>query len=106
METNCDMNNYIVGSKITFEGEQGTYTVQARDSRFIVCTKPYKKGDTVYYTIVDLIENIRGADSRVFTKGYETTEQCEHALKELQEGKLRVSHRNRIGLNIKRVKVA
>lgn len=96
------MNIYPVNTKIWFDGERHAYTVQACDDRYLVCTKPYNLYKTVMYTIVDLQGEIRGADSRVFSKGYETQKDCKTALKELQTGALEISYRNQVPLKIKR----
>ena len=46
------------------------------------------------YFIVDLVKMVRGPDNMVFCFGYETQEQCEERLKELQDGTIEVSQRN------------
>lgn len=62
--------------------------------------------DTFCYTIVDLKENIRGADNYYCKFDYSKKEECEKALVELNtidiygEWKLQISRRNRIVLNI------
>ena len=116
-----------VGQKVYFAEEKRPYTIKACDDRFLICTKPYNlRKNTVLYTIVDIVEGIRGTDG--YSLGpydYTTTEDCEAFLKELQEGeKIRernkiafnqpdgiiedigaghISYRNRIGLNITKI---
>ncbi|MCK5236911.1 MAG: hypothetical protein KAR06_07995 [Deltaproteobacteria bacterium] len=105
-----------VGNKVRFfvDDEVAPYTVQARGERYIICTKPTTdepdhpevqelKEPTVFYTIIDLQEGERGPDDRVFCAGYETQEQCEAALKELEAGEIELSRRNSIGLDIQRI---
>lgn len=159
-----------IGQKIRFEEENKDYEIMARDTRFLICQRPYtvKEGkdeikawddgleeymrseyeltdkkesyedfyednydelyphykdengeqpegvskDTFAYTIVDLKENIRGADNYYCKFDYSKREECEEALKELntltidseksecREYKLQISRRNRVELNI------
>ena len=88
-----------VGDKIRLPHERTTYTVRARDKRYIICTRPYK--DTVWYFIIDLKLGVRGPDNMIFCSGYETDEDCAKRLKELQNGEISVSGRNSIKLDIK-----
>ena len=83
-----------VGEKIRFAEEKQSYTIRARDDRFLVCTKPFNLRKTVIYTIVDLVENIRGTENLVFCMGFETDEDCQEALTRLSSGESEVSHRN------------
>ena len=113
---------YNVGDRIYFAEEKRPYTVRACDDRFLICTKPYNfKPKTVIYTIVDLVEEIRGTDNySIGWCDYYETKDCERMLDELQktakeatteviDGKVvhieplmgtYISHRNRIELNI------
>jgi hypothetical protein len=85
--------------KIWFAEEKLPYTVQARNERFLVCTKPFNLKHTVLYTIVDLKYGIRGTEDLIFCMGYETKNHCEEALKRLDSGESGLS-RNIIKLNI------
>ena len=38
-----------VGDKIYISGEKRPYTVQCRDDRYIICTKPFNLQHTVQY---------------------------------------------------------
>ena len=75
------------------------YRVKCRDERYIICTKPYNPNHTVMYFIIDLDKGIRGPDNMVFCSGYETQEQCEERLKELQTGRIEVSQRRCVQLD-------
>lgn len=81
------------GDPVYLPNEKRPYRVKCRDERFIICTKPYNLKRTVIYFIVDLKEQRRGPDNMIFCSGYETQEQCEERLKELQTGRIEVSHR-------------
>jgi len=83
-----------VGDPVYLPCEVRPYRVKCRDDRFIICTKPYNPKRTVMYFIVDLVKMVRGPDNMVFCFGYETQEQCEERLKELQDGTIEVSQRN------------
>lgn len=89
-----------VGTKIKFLEERQRYTVQACDSRYAVCTKPFNCRKTVLYTIIDVQENIRGPENLIFCMGFETKEQCQEALVRLAKGESEISYRNRIPLVI------
>lgn len=103
-----------VGSRITFAEEVRAYTVRARSDRYLVCTKPFAPLRTVLYTVVDLLENVRGTENLIFGMGAETDEQCADMLRRL-EGidapghfypchHTEVSYRNRVPLKIVRVR--
>lgn len=81
-----DMNVFKVGNKVHFEGERNAYTIRACDSRYLICTKPFNPRKTVLYTIVDLLEKVRGTENLVFCMGFETDEDCQEALQRLQSG--------------------
>lgn len=86
------------GDPVFVADEIRPYRVKCRDERYIICTKPYNPWHTVRYFIIDLERGVRGPDNMVFCSGYETQDQCEERLKELQEGKIEVSYRNCVGI--------
>ena len=87
-----------VGDKVYVPKEKKPYRVKARDDRYIICTKPCF--GTVLYFIDDLKERWRAPDNMVFCSGYETEEQCKERLAELQSGKIELSRRRGIPLDI------
>ena len=89
-----------VGDKVYVPSEKRPYRARCRDDRFIICTKPYNPKHTVMYFIIDLAERRRGPDNQVFCCGYETDEDCHERLKELREGKISVSWRRGIPLDL------
>lgn len=90
--------NLRVGDKVYVSGEKRPYRVRCRDDRYVICTKPFNPKHTVQYFIADLEEGVRGPDDMVFCLGYETQEQCEERLRELQKGLSEVSWRRRVSL--------
>lgn len=94
------MRKVKVGDKVYIPDHKRPFKVRARDGRFIICTKPYNPMKTVIYFIIDLMYKERGPDDRLFCSGYETDEDCRERLKELQSGKIRLSRRNSIPLDI------
>lgn len=86
------------GDPVFVLGEVRPYKVKCRDQRYIICTKPYNPKHTVMYFIIDLERGVRGPDNMVFCSGYETQEQCEERLKELQCGQIEVSHRHCVSI--------
>jgi hypothetical protein len=100
-----------VRSRIWFSEEKRPYRVRARSDRYIVCTKPHNPIKTVIYTVIDLVNEIRGTENLVFGVGAETDKDCKEMLKRLdgQDKELgwatEVSRRNRIPLNVSRIDV-
>lgn len=83
-----------VGDRIRFLEEVQSYTVQARDERWLVCTKPFNARKIVIYTIVDLKNLVRGRDNELYCGDYMTRKLCEGALAKLQAGALELSRRH------------
>lgn len=94
-----------VGDRVWFAEERLPYTVQARNARFLVCTKPFAARRTVLYSICDLKEQVRGTENLIFCMGFETKTLCEEALVRLAARESEVSHRNRTALRVARVQL-
>lgn len=97
-----------VGDYITLEEESHKYQIQARGERYLVCTKPFNARRTVLYTIVDLVEGVRGTENLVFGGGFESRADCEEAMDRLEGagtrfGHTEVSHRNRVPVRAKTI---
>ena len=97
-----NLNRVVVGDHIRIIGEKRPYKVKCRDKRYIICTKPMNCKKTVQYFIIDLEREIRGPDNSVFCMGYETQEQCEERLRDLQDGTIKVSSRRCVPLGMER----
>lgn len=91
-----------VGARVAFSEEKMAYTIQARSERYLICTKPFNARRTVLYTIVDLVDRVRGPDNLLFGHGYETRADCEKRLAELLDPEtcVDISHRRRIPLKL------
>lgn len=89
-----------LGDKVYVPNEKKPYRVRARDDRYIICTKPFNALHTVLYFIVDLVDRWRAPDNMVFCSGYETDEDCQERLTELQSGVIELSRRRGIPLDI------
>lgn len=89
-----------VGDKVYIPDQKRPYKVRVRDERYIICTKPYNPQHTVLYFIIDLEDKWRGPDNMIFCSGYETDEDCQERLQELQNGEIEVSRRRGIPLDI------
>lgn len=89
-----------IGDKVYIPEHKRPFRVKARDDRYIICTKPFNAKHTVIYFIVDLVDKWRAPDNMIFCSGYETDEQCQERLKELQDGKIELSVRRGIPLDI------
>lgn len=91
-----------IGDRIWFRRDKRPYRVRARNERYLICTKPFNARKTVIYTIVDLVENVRGPDNLIFCFGYETEEDIAENMQRLAAGEMEVSHRRRIALDFER----
>ncbi len=87
------------GNKIKFAEEKQMYNIRAGNDRYLICTKPFNPRHTVLYSIVDLLENIRGTNDYIFNPyDYSLTTDCRQCLKDLISGEVKISTRNRIPL--------
>lgn len=89
-----------IGDKIKFKNEVQRYTIRAMGFRFWICTKPFNPRKTVLYTIVDPANKIRGTENLIFGMGAETDQDCNEMLERLEKGESKISHRNRVKLEI------
>lgn len=104
-----DYSKIKVGDKMYVSTEKAPYTVMARNERFIICNRPIRgKLDTdgqrrYWYFICDLDRGVRGKDNLVFSLyDYRTKEGCEKALLALQQGKMEVSHRSCVMIDVRK----
>jgi hypothetical protein len=93
---------YRVGDRIKFKSEKKTYKIMACDSRYLICVKPFNLKNTFMYCYVDLAEQMRGPENKVFGTDYDMfdTDDCNLALKDLQTGKIDLSPRRSMKLEI------
>lgn len=102
--------NAKVGMRIKFEEEKVSYKIMARSERYLICTKPFNARKTYLYTIVDLVEGVRGMENLIFGSSFGTVKECEEALDRLEGRsiyelpKTEVSRRNRGPLRIEKLK--
>lgn len=89
-----------VGDKVYIPNQKRPFKVRARDDRYIICTKPFNPRHTVLYFIVDLVDKWRAPDNLIFGLGYETDEDCNQRLKDLQDGIIELSRRRGLPLDI------
>ena len=89
-----------IGDKVYVPGYKRPFKVRARDDRYIICTKPFNPKHTVIYFIVDLVKKRRAPDNMIFCSGYDTDEDCQERLQELQNGTIELSIRRGIPLDI------
>lgn len=94
------------GQRIKFAEEKVSYKIIAANDRFLICTKPLNLHKTYLYTIVDLLDGVRGPDDRIFGPKYDY-DKAEGALKGLRDlmiYELEISARRRVPLKIEWVK--
>jgi len=84
-----------VGAKIKLGEERNRYTIQARNDRFVILTKPFNAQKTYLYTIVDLARGVRGPCNLIFGLPCDvnTPESASKALAMLECGEMEVSYR-------------
>jgi hypothetical protein len=94
----------LVGDKVRFREGRSSWTVRARDHRYIICTQPFNLRHTVLYTVIDLELGIRGTDD-FGGLGYETEEQITEAMSKFSTPHFgaEISRRNNVSLAITRV---
>lgn len=75
----------IPEARIGLKGQKKTFKVIARNDNFIIIVRPYNPKKTFEYSILDL-EYMECNHDNYYTKyDYSNKEECEEALKELQE---------------------
>lgn len=77
--------NYKVGDKVKFETEKQRYTIMACDERFIIAQKPFNARKTYIYTLIDMKKKQRSGDNYYCRFDYTDHEECQEALKLLNE---------------------
>ena len=84
-----------VGDKIRMEGERQRYTIMARDSRYVIMTKPFNAKRTYQYSIADLSREVRGPCNLIFgpPAALNTTDGAAIGLDLLQRDEMGVSYR-------------
>ena len=89
-----------IGDKVYIPNHKRPFKVRARDDRYIICTKPFNAKHTVIYFIIDLVDKWRAPDNMIFCAGYETDEDCQNRLQQLQNGEIELSRRRGIPLDV------
>jgi hypothetical protein len=64
--TNKESLTIEIGDKVKFCGEKQRYTLQGKNDRYLVLTKPFNPRRTYLYTIVDLERGVRGPCDLIF----------------------------------------
>lgn len=87
-----------VGEVVRFAEERRPYVVQAvsASGRYAACTKPFAARRCVIYSVVDLVEGVRGVDDSLGNSlGYTTQADCEEAVDMFERGEFGFSGRHR-----------
>lgn len=93
--------SFYIGQKIKFKSEKKSYKIVGMTDRYLICIKPFNLKKTYIYTIVDLIEKMRGPDHWIFGKYcLEIQEDIELCLEELKSGECQLSPRRSIPLDM------
>lgn len=90
-----------VAAKVRLNGERQRYTVQARNDRFVILTKPFNAQRTYLYTIADLERGVRGPCNLIFGLPCDvnTPSGASEALAMIEAGKMDVSSRRCVPLS-------
>lgn len=88
-------------AKVRLNGERQRYTVQARNDRYVILTKPFNAQRTYLYTIADLEWNVRGPCNLIFGLPCDvnTPEGAAEALGWIERGDMEVSSRRCVPLS-------
>ena len=86
---------YEPGDRIRFDSEKMSYKIIAASDRYLICTRPYNPQRTYQYTIVDLVDKMRGPDNMLLGPlyDYDDKKEAEKALIDLENGELSLSPR-------------
>lgn len=87
--------------KIKFDNEKQRYTVQARNDRFVIMTKPFNAKKTYLYTIADMKRLERGPCNLIFGLpcAVDTPDGAQEALAMIEAGYMDVSYRKCVSLS-------
>ncbi len=90
-----------VAAKVRLNGERQRYTVQARNDRYVILTKPFNAQRTYLYTIADLEWNVRGPCNLIFGLPCDvnTPAGAAEALAWIERGDMDVSRRRCVPLS-------
>lgn len=115
----------VVGGNISFINENLPYKIMAVSPRYAIVTRPFDRKEdddllafevergasvskkvafekiknNVVYSILDFNENVKGPNNLIFSHyDYKSTEDCIKCIADLEEGKIEISHRNRVEL--------
>ena len=88
-----------VGDTVKFADDKRVYTIRAMSSRYAICTTPYPKLGSVFYTIIDNEQMIRGPNDLVLNiYDYTLETECEKSLKDLLDTNIGISRRRSVPL--------
>lgn len=83
-----------VNDKVYFLSQKSPMTVKARNERYLILTEPFYRQKTVYYSIIDLLEQWKAPNNLVLNLyDYENQEDIEECLKDLINGEIELSRR-------------
>lgn len=90
-----------VGDKVYFLSQKSPMTVKARSGRYAICTEPFYRQKTVYYSILDFETQWKAPNDLVFNiYNYEDEESINESLRDLMQGKYELSQKRGIVLDI------
>lgn len=94
-------HNLITGASVFFHGEKQPFKIKARTSRYAICTKPFNLQRTVTYCIIDFEDNKRAPNDLVLSNyDYKSKEDIDRCMIDLIEGKVFLSRRNGMDLDV------
>lgn len=83
-----------VGDKVYFESQKSPMTVKARSERYAILTEPFYRQKTVYYSIIDFLNQWKAPNNLVFNiYDYEDQKSIDECLEDLISGKIELSVR-------------
>ena len=89
------------GDKVYFLSQKSPMTVKARSGRYAICTEPFYRQKTVYYSILDFEAQWKAPNDLVFNVyDYEDQASIDESLRDLMAGKYELSQRRGMVLDI------
>jgi ribosomal 50S subunit-recycling heat shock protein len=89
------------GGKIWFIGERQPMTVKAQSQRYAICTAPFYREKTVYYSILDFMNKWKAPNNLIFNLyDYEDQADIDKSLVDLEAGKYELSKRRGTELKV------
>lgn len=95
-----------VGDRVQFVESKRWWKVRAvsGSGRYVALSSPHNLAATNFYTVIDRHAGVRGPDDRVLGLGWQSDDDFVRNLAELDAGRVGISHRHRVPLDVATVR--